>query len=113
MLVWGTTVNFRCRLTKLDIEYSLFAPNGTPLRAKLSVGFEQYLSPKRVAQEGDPSSPDLTHVRTVVAGDSLPLMCHRIYGDGKYYIEVAKVNDLTDFRQLQPGSRITFPPLAD
>jgi len=112
-LVWGTTVNFRCRLTKLDIEYSLFAPNGTPLRAKLAVAFEQYLSPKRVVQEGDKNSPDLTHVRTVVAGDSLPLMCYRIYGDSKYYIEVATMNSLTDFRRLEPGSRITFPPLKD
>lgn len=112
-LVWGTTVSFRCRLTKLDVEYSLFAPNGTPLRAKLSVAFEQYLSPKRVAQESDKSSPDLTHIRTVVAGDSLPLMCYRIYGDSKYYLEVARMNGLTDFRRLQAGSRITFPPLAD
>jgi nucleoid-associated protein YgaU len=111
-LVWGKTLNFRCRLTKFDIEYTLFAPNGTPLRAKLSVGFAQYLSPKRIAQEGDANSPDLTHVRTVLAGDTLPMMCHRIYGDGKYYLEVARINGLDHFRTLEPGSRITFPPLA-
>jgi nucleoid-associated protein YgaU len=84
-----------------------------PLRAKLSPKFKQYLSSQKLALESKNSSPDLTHYRTVAAGDSLPLMCHRIYRDSKYYVDVARVNRLVDFRNLEPGQRIFFPPLGD
>jgi hypothetical protein len=55
--------------------------------------------------------PDLTHIRKVKQGDTLPLMCYSIYGDPKYYLQVAEVNGLANFRQLKPGSDLFFPPL--
>jgi hypothetical protein len=39
-------------------------------------------------------------------------MCYRIYGDAKYYVEVARFNSLNDFRNLTEGMQIKFPPLA-
>ena len=57
------------------------------------------------------SSPDLTHERIVEEGDTLPLMCHRIYGSTNHYLEVAKFNKLKYFKELTPGSKIYFPPL--
>ncbi len=57
------------------------------------------------------SSPDLTHVRTVQAGDTLPLLCTSIYGSARHYLLVARHNGLDDFRQLQPGQQLQFPPL--
>ncbi|MGR9053652.1 MAG: LysM peptidoglycan-binding domain-containing protein, partial [Gammaproteobacteria bacterium] len=57
------------------------------------------------------SSPDLTHARMVLAGDTLPLMTERIYGTSKYYLRIAQINGLDDFRNLKPGSMLVFPPL--
>jgi hypothetical protein len=111
-VLWGT-LNFECRLLKMGIEYMLFSPSGVPLRAKLTLSFVQYLSPEKLQLKSKKSSPDLTHHRTVVAGDTLPLMCYRIYRDSKYYAEVARVNGLDDFRNLVPGRQIFFPPLGD
>jgi hypothetical protein len=111
-ILWGK-LDFDCRITGMDVEYLLFAPTGVPLRAKLSPKFEQYISPEKLALQSRSSSPDLTHYRTVAAGDTLPLMCYRIYQDPKYYLEVARVNGLFDFRNLEPGRRIFFPPLGD
>ena len=48
---------------------------------------------------------------TVQAGDTLPLLCHRIYGSSLFYRQVAAVNGLTDLRALAVGSRLLFPPL--
>ena len=56
-------------------------------------------------------SADLTHVRLVKAGDTLPRLCDEIYGEPRMYLEVARANDLDHFRALQPGMRIAFPPL--
>ncbi len=34
-----------------------------------------------------------------------------IYGSSTYYLWVAQVNNLDDFRNLTPGQKIFFPPL--
>lgn len=38
-------------------------------------------------------------------------MTKRIYGDSKYYLEVARVNKLTTFRKLKTGQQLIFPPI--
>ncbi|MBF0383844.1 MAG: LysM peptidoglycan-binding domain-containing protein [Magnetococcales bacterium] len=110
MLSWGTML-FKCRLTSLSISYTLFKPDGTPLRAKASLDFIGYTDEITLEQKARSNSPDLTHVRTVTAGDLLPLMCHRIYGSSRHYMDVARYNDLDSFRDLVPGTVIYFPPL--
>lgn len=107
-----TDLQFKCRLTSLNIEYTLFKPNGTPLRAKLSVSFEEYLREGEGSDKGKPSSPDLSHVRVVQAGDTLPLLCYEIYGASRHYIAVARFNRLSQFRRLEPGQTLHFPPLG-
>ncbi len=109
-IFWGT-LKFDCVLESLDISYKLFRSDGLPLRAVAHATFLGAIDDsKRVAKE-NASSPDLTHVRTVQDGDTLPLMTYRIYGDSRYYIEVAKANGLTDFRNLSTGQKIIFPPI--
>ena len=51
------------------------------------------------------------HLIEVKAGDTLPLLCYQIYQDCTYYIDVAKINNLTNFRDLKPGIKLQFPPL--
>jgi len=110
-VVWGTLQVKRCVLKSASIAYKLFKPSGIPLRALITANFSETSDDEtRVALAQD-ESPDLTHVRMVQAGDSLPLMCYRIYGDTSYYLDVAKVNGLDDFRRLKPGQKIFFPPL--
>lgn len=58
------------------------------------------------------NSPDMSHLVTMRAGDTLPLLCKRIYSDPAYYMEVARVNRLVNFRNLLPGSVLRFPPLS-
>ncbi len=110
-LSWAQ-LQFQCVLTKLNITYTLFKPNGTPIRAKVSVTFLSFASEKQLAAEANMTSPDLTHLVTTVAGDSLPALCHRIYGSSTYYLRVAAFNNLLDFRNLSPGMQLAFPPLS-
>ena len=109
-IIWGALL-FSGRLTNLNITYTLFKPDGTPLRAKAEAHFKSSISDKQREAAEDKSSPDLTHLREVQAGDTLPLMAWRIYGDSAYYLEVARYNQLDHFRALQPGQRLWFPPL--
>jgi len=109
-LRWGQLI-VDCILKSTDITYTLFKPDGYPLRAKINATFSEIIEDqKRTAQEGF-NSPNLTHYRQVQEGDTLPLMTYRIYGDASYYLEVARFNRLTDFRNLQVGTTVMFPPL--
>lgn len=114
VIVWGATDGdkmFKGRLTNLDINYTLFQADGTPIRAKAKATFKESITVADQNSEKKDNSPDLTHVRVVKEGDTLPLMTHRIYGDSKYYLEIARVNKLRNFRNLQVGTRLFFPPI--
>jgi len=110
VISWGTLL-FKGTLTEMNITYKLFKPDGLPLRASVRAKFKGFVEDNlRVARENN-SSPDLTHVRMVKEGDNLPLMTYRIYGDPKYYLEVAKANGIANFRKLKAGQMIVFPPI--
>jgi hypothetical protein len=111
-LSWATLL-FKCRLSALDINYTLFKPDGTPLRARANATFLGFNDEKELARLANNSSPDLSHVVTVKGGDTLPLLCYSIYGSSAYYLEVARRNGLTEFRNLVPGTQLMFPPLQD
>lgn len=111
-LMWGKSL-FKGRLISCETEYKMFKANGSPLRAKLSVTFEQYIDPETLKKILKKSSPDMTHLREVRQGDTLPLMCQRIYGDSGYYLQVAEKNNLDAFRTLKPGTKLYFPPIKN
>lgn len=108
-LNWGKLV-FDGVLSNLSINYKLFKPDGTPLRAEAKASFSGSIADMLRESKEKQNSPDLTHVRNVLAGDKLPLMTNRIYGIPAYYIEVARANKLFNFRSLRDGAAIFFPP---
>ncbi|MEE9905196.1 CIS tube protein [Chlorobium sp.] len=110
-LVWGENSIFKGRVTEVSITFKLFRPDGTPTRAIAKVTFKSSIEEQKRAAKENKQSADLTHVRKVKAGDTLPLMCYRIYGDPKYYLPVAAINGLNHFRNLTPGMDIIFPPV--
>jgi len=109
-IIWGSLF-FEGTLVDLNIEFTLFKPNGEPIRAIIKAEFTGSIEENLREALNKTSSPDLSHVRTVKAGDTLPIMAKRIYGDAKYYLEVAKVNNIVNFRTLTPGQEIFFPPI--
>jgi len=110
-LQWGT-LHYNCYLQKMTITIKLFAPDGTPIRAEADCTFVSAVDPKTLTANEGKSSPDLSHIRTVKKGDTLPLLCYKEYGDSKYYYQVAQYNGLTDFKILSPGTKLIFPPFA-
>ncbi|OKS86517.1 CIS tube protein [Mucilaginibacter polytrichastri] len=110
LIIWGR-LTFTGVCSKLDVTYNLFTPAGKALRATIDITITQSKDYKTKAKEAAKSSPDLTHVRTVRAGDTLPLMSYRIYGDSSYYMEIAKANGLSSFQAIKPGDQIYFPPI--
>ena len=110
ILHWGTLFS-SCILKSAEISYTLFDNNGIPLRAKVKAEFSENIGDTlRVAKERK-NSPDLTHIRVIKVGERLSLLCQQMYGTPDYYLQVAAYNGLNDFRNLQVGQSLYFPPV--
>jgi hypothetical protein len=108
---WGKNISFKGVLKSFDTQYTLFRPDGSPLRAKISLGFTQYISPSTVEKLDKKSSPDVTHHLDVVEGVTLPQMCQQVWNDDAYYVQVARYNNLNKFRDLSGIQNLIFPPI--
>ncbi len=65
---WGLPEAFNCRLSSVDVTYTSFDRDGTPLRAELKVSLIADEDPKRLEQRGATRmSSDLTHSRMLRA----------------------------------------------
>ncbi len=110
-IYWGKGLAFPCKLETVKIDYLMFSPNGIPVRAELNASFKEFIDPATDAAKTKKSSPDMSHMKTIKAGDNLPALCHEIYGDPRYYLQIAEINGILNFRQLTPGKQLHFPRL--
>ena len=111
LLQWGTLI-FPCQIQTLNVTYKLFSPDGVPLRATAKAVFQEVIEDTLLSRIENALSADLPHVRTEQAGDTLPLLCHEVYGDASLYPQVASANRLAGFRTLRVGQQLAFPPLV-
>jgi hypothetical protein len=110
IIQWGELL-FKCVLREMTINFKLFRPDGTPLRATVKAKFTSTVENElRIKKQADKSA-DITHKRKVKAGDTLPLLCYQVYEDPACYIQVARANHLGSFRNLEPGTTLFFPPI--
>lgn len=107
---WGDLI-FDCRLESVDINYTLFNRSGQPIRAELDTNFIGDITDSKRIKKENKHSPDLTHTKTVKAGDKLPLMAKEVYGDAAYYLKLARANNLNSLRKLNTGTTIKLPPI--
>lgn len=98
-------------LMNMSVNYNLFTPSGIPLRAEVTLNLKSHTPFKENAAVLSLLSPDLTRQHTVIGGENITRICFDTYDDEKYYIEVAKANNITNFRNLKPGMRLTLPPI--
>jgi nucleoid-associated protein YgaU len=110
LLNWGSFIA-TCVLESFSINYKLFRPDGTPLRAVLSASFREHKPAPLRELLKNLSSPDLTHWHATAAGEHLALITYRIYKDPRYYLHVAEANGLDNLRELTKGQSLRLPPL--
>src|SRR5690625_45923 len=109
-LRWGD-FEFRGVLESATVTHKLFNTDGNPIRSTVKCSFRKHTTLKEQAADERRSTPDMTHYRPGKEGDTLPAIANRIYGDPSLYLELARVNNLINFRSLQPGLRLVLPPV--
>ncbi|TDV54775.1 LysM peptidoglycan-binding domain-containing protein [Actinophytocola oryzae] len=107
---WGTarSVSFDGVLSSLSIEYSLFDVDGKPLRATCALSIEEagFSTPGQNPTSG---SREARRTHRLVAGDTLPQLAFREYGDATAWRVIAEANDIDDPMTLVPGRELLVP----
>ncbi|MFB7122225.1 LysM peptidoglycan-binding domain-containing protein [Kitasatospora xanthocidica] len=113
-LDWGTlkTTSFNGVLTGLSVTYSLFDVDGKPLRAVCSLTIDE-ASVDPAGQNPTSGSPEARSTHRVIAGDSLPLLAWRAYGDATAWRTIAEANDIDDPLALIPGAELIVPGIEE
>lgn len=108
--VWGK-LEFRAVLQSASKSFTMFAPDGTPVRARVSVTFAEYNPPDLQRAKEPRESADRTTARVVTQGDTLPLLAAREYGDPTRWRPIADANGIVNPRTVAPGRELLVPPL--
>ena len=109
--VWGRIVSFNAYVTKVSQTYSLFLPDGTPVRATVKVSFQQAANETMGPQNPTSRTPP-RKVWVVNAGETLDWIAYLEYGDPEVWRHIAETNHLANPRDLRPGQVLTLLPLS-
>jgi len=110
IFAWGQ-LTFTCVLTRAHQRYVLFRPDGTPVRARLTVTLSEYRNVELEAKEIKRQTVDYTKVHVVGQGDTLPLIAAQEYSDATTWRPIALHNGISDPRRLVVGSSLSIPRL--
>jgi len=116
---------FRCVLVDAGQRFTMFRPDGTPVRSFLSIRLQEYVSVTTEIQRGlffgspTVSAAVSTVGRAVMSGsgrvhitslgDTLPGLAAALLGDAALWRDIAEANGIDDPIGLRPGTRLMIP----
>jgi len=118
---WGGTVTFKAVADSLSVQYMLFRPDGTPIRAQAKLSLIQVEKASDKSSKGggkggnNPTTRALPGIGShlVRDGDSLPSIAYAHYRDATRWRAIAEANGIDDPLRLRRGSTLSIPRLAE
>jgi len=112
---WGASralADFRAYLKQVTAKYTVFKPDGTPIRATCTVQLEEIpVDPS--SQNPTSGARDSRSSRTLAEGDSLQAVAWREYGDASLWRGLAAFNGIDDPFRVPAGTRILVPSATE
>jgi len=109
---WGKFILFLAVVEEVSVSYTLFDPDGTPVRADATVKFVQQDDSDDFLRGQNPTTrTEARKTRVVEQGERLDLIAFQEYGSAANWRFLAEVNGLDDPRILEPGTVLVIPPL--
>jgi len=101
---------FKCVVESIRQRFTLFSPEGVPLRATLTVSLKEYKTLAEQITELNLLSADHTRARVIQQGDTLSRLAWQAYGDPGAWRLIADRNNVGDPLDLPPGLVLELPP---
>jgi hypothetical protein len=108
IFIWGTFI-FQCIIERVTKKFTMFLPEGIPVRATLTVTLKEYREVNVQVKEANFLSADLTKSWTVTQGDSLWAIAAKEYGNPEDWRLIAERNNIDNPRILNPGQKLIIP----
>ncbi len=103
---------FKCVVDSIKQQFTLFSPQGVPLRATLTVSLKEYKTLAEQIAEINKRSADHSSTHTVQAGETLNKIANDFYDDPSQWRAIATQNKILDPLILTPGSILEIPKLT-
>lgn len=103
--------DFQCVVESIKQRFTLFSPEGVPLRAILTVTLREYKTLDDQLNQLNLNSPDRTQSHVVQRGDTLSAIAGKHYALPGEWRTIADANDIDDPRRMTVGAFLRVPPL--
>jgi contractile injection system tube protein/LysM domain-containing protein len=111
LLFTWSSLSFTCVLAKASQRFTMFLPDGTPVRAQLQVTFNEFRNVDLEAKEVKRETADFTKRHVVGQGETLWSIAAATYGDARLWRVIAIANAIDRPRELPAGMRLVLPNL--
>jgi len=108
--LWSS-LQFRCVLARASQKFIMFWDDGRPVRARLTVTFNEYIDLERESKEIKRETADFTKVHIVTQGETLSGIATKLYENPEIWRPIAIANDIIDPREIAVGQRLRIPSL--
>jgi hypothetical protein len=109
---WGSLWSFEAVVESISQKFTLFRPDGTPLRAILDVSFRQIQDEGQYPRQNPTSGGNPgEHLRAVREGETLAWIAYEEFGDAGAWRHIAQLNNIADPLRLRPGQLLLIVPL--
>ncbi len=109
--VWDSII-LKATIEKITSKYTMFLPDGTPVRATLNVTFKEYKTLSEQLSENRLSSATKTRIIITQQGEALWHIASRYYGDPGQWRVIAKENGIDDPLLIQAGMELRLPSIT-
>ncbi|MEZ4728404.1 MAG: LysM peptidoglycan-binding domain-containing protein [Caldilineaceae bacterium] len=101
---------FVAYITQMTQKFTLFAHDGTPVRAEVDVTFTQYVDLDDYPEQNPTSGGGpIDRIWQVRAGDRIDTIAAQVYGSATKWQLIANYNQLNDPTALRPGQQLLIP----
>jgi nucleoid-associated protein YgaU len=104
--------DFQCVVENIKQRFTLFSPEGVPLRAILTVTLREYKTLDQQLKQLNLNSPDKTQSHVVKRGDTLSAIAGTHYRTPGAWRAIATENAISDPRRLSAGTFLRVPPMS-
>jgi len=110
LFTWAS-LSFTCVLARATQRFTMFLPDGTPVRARLQVSFHEFRNVDLEAKEIKRETADFTKRHVAGQGETLSSIAADAYGDARLWRVIAIANGIDRPRDIPVGARLTLPSL--
>jgi len=110
LFTWAS-LSFTCVLARAHQRFVMFLPDGTPVRARVQVTFNEFRNAELEAKEIKRETADFSKLHLVGEGETLSSIADEVYRDSRLWRPIAIANEIDEPRALAAGVRLLVPQL--